>query len=466
MARTSLAHLPVADSLQAGLLLVEVRHGQAQHEPAPRVGLVRVARGQADVEVVHLVLVVPQAAQPVREQPAPGGVLALGGRPVAVVALVRDDPAGPRHDVRDDRHRDRGDEGGDQVAAQHRPVRVHGPCRAARADVPQDRHQAERGQDVEAVPLRGEGQAQHHARRQPPWPPSQAQGLRDPGVRAQHPLLVHRQRVGQSAAGMVPVGHQAAERGQHEEHDDQVEQRGPAHHEMQPVHREQQPRQTAQERGAEQPPADPAQQEHGDRAQHRHHEAPAERREAEHLLAEPDDPLADRRMHHIARVGRDRDGGGVLQDQLVDVLGPGPLVPLVDQRPRVLRVVRLVEYHRVRLVQLPEAQQPGDQGHQQRAAPAGPPDQPVGDVRRDREHRPHLPSGPRVRRVQPVAERDLRAGNMAEAAQPPLPGGRLFAERVPGVLAPLGLGCGTRHRAIVGNASVRRALPVLRGWLM
>ncbi|GAA3484036.1 hypothetical protein GCM10018966_085680 [Streptomyces yanii] len=55
---------------------------------------------------------------------------------------------------------------------------------------------------------------------------------------------------------------------------------------------------------------------------------------------------------------------------------------------------------------------------------------------------------------------------MAEAAQPLLPGRELFTVLVPGVLTLLGFGRSTRHRAIVGNASVRLLSPVLGGWLM
>src|SRR5690606_18511788 len=86
--------------------LVEVGDGAAGDQPAPRVGLVGVRRGQADVELVDLGLVVPQAAPPVGEQPGPVAVAAVLDRPVAVVAAAAvgggEDPAGPGHDVGDD----------------------------------------------------------------------------------------------------------------------------------------------------------------------------------------------------------------------------------------------------------------------------------------------------------------------------------------------------------------------------
>ena len=123
------------------------------------------------------------------------------------------------------------------------------------------------------------------------------------------------QRRRESAPGPVAVDEQRSEGGQHEEHQHQVEQRGAAHHEVQTVHGEQCARQAAQERRAEQPPADPAEHQHRQRAEHRDHEAPAEGREPEQLLADADDPLADRRMHHVAGVGRDRDGRRVLEDR-------------------------------------------------------------------------------------------------------------------------------------------------------
>ncbi len=55
---------------------------------------------------------------------------------------------------------------------------------------------------------------------------------------------------------------------------------------------------------------------------------------------------------------------------------------------------------------------------------------------------------------------------MAEPAQPLLPGRQLFAVLFPGVLTLLGFGRSTRHRAIVGNSSVRPLPPGLGGWLL
>lgn len=164
----------------------------------------------------------------------------------------------------------------------------------ARADVPQDRHQAEREEDVQAAPLGAEGQAQHQTGRPAPGAPAEAGGLGDVRVGAYEPVRVCRQGGRQSGTRAVAVHDQAAEGRQHEEHQHTVEQRGAAHHEVQPVHRHQRARETAQERRAEHPAPDPAQQQHRQRAEQRRHETPAERIEAEHPFAEPDDVLADR----------------------------------------------------------------------------------------------------------------------------------------------------------------------------
>jgi hypothetical protein len=59
------------------------------------------------------------------------------------------------------------------------------------------------------------------------------------------------------------------------------------------------------------------------------------------MLTEPDDPLADRRVHHVARVHRDVHLRRVREDQLVDVLGPVALVPLIDQGPGPSRYIVL-----------------------------------------------------------------------------------------------------------------------------
>ncbi|AGJ55470.1 hypothetical protein F750_2996 [Streptomyces sp. PAMC 26508] len=89
-----------------------------------------------------------------------------------------------------------------------------------------------------------------------------------------------------------------------------------------------------------------------------------------------------------------------------------------------------------------------------------------GERRGHREHAPELAAGAGVGRDQALAQPRLRPWGMAEAAQPLLPGRRLVAGVIPGVVALPGLGRSTRHRAIVGNASVRVVPPVLGGWAM
>lgn len=329
----------------------------------------------------------------------------------------------------------------------------------AGADVPQDRQHTERRQDVQAVPLRAHGQAQQHPRRPAPGAPAEPEGVGDGRVRPDPAVRPGRQRGGQFLPGPVPVDHQGAERGHHEEHQHAVQQRRPAHHEVQPVHRHQRARQTAQERRAEQPAPDPAQQQHAQRPEQRRHEPPAERVEPEQQLPEADHVLADRRVHHVRRVGRHRQAAVLLEHHVVGVLAvlvPADLETAVDERPGVLGVVRLVEYHRPRTAQVPEPHQARQQRHQQRTDPARPAGEPLGQDRRGAQHPPQPGARLRVGRHQPVAYvagRCVLARRVTESAQPPLP-------RRPPLVRCLALpevhgGRGTGHRAIVGNRPVR-----------
>ncbi len=305
-----------------------------------------------------------------------------------------------------------------------------GPGRPAGTDVPQHRHDAERGQDVEAVPLRSEGQAQHQPGPPAPGAPAETEGVADVLVRAD-PAVGARD---------------------HEEHQHAVEQRGPAHHEVQAVDRHQRARQTAEERRAEHPAADPAQQQDGEGPQQRRHEPPAERVEPEHQLAEADDVLADRRVHDIGRVRGNGEVPVRLQDEVVGVLVPVDLVAAVDERPGVLGVVRLVEYHRTGAAQVPEPHQARHQRHQQWTAPA----RPAGDpLREDRRPLPQARARLGVRRHQAVAyvaRGCFLDGRVPESAQPLLPRRPLVVRRL--ALPEVRGGRGTGHRAIVGNPSV------------
>ncbi len=344
--------------------------------------------------------------------------------------------------------RDRGDEGGEDVAAEHGRVRAAGSGDAAGADVPGDGEEAEGGQDVEAVPLGGEGEAQAEPGGEAPGPPAQAQAARDAGVGAHDAVRAGREGGGQPGAGLVAVDEQAAEGGQDEEHQHQVEQGGAAHHEVQAVHGQQQTGQAAEEGRAEEAAADAAEHQYGEGAEQGRHEPPAERFQAEEPLADADDVLADRRVDDVGGVGGDLDRGRVGEDRGVGVLRPAHLEAAVDEGPRVLRVVRLVEYHRLRAAQVPEPQHPGEERHQQRAAPGGERHQPPRRRLADAQALPEPRVGLVVRRHQPLPHPLPRARGVPESAQPLRPGLR---GRVGPVRGGPGRGGGLGHRVIVGN---------------
>ena len=199
----------------------------------------------------------------------------------------------------------------------------------------------------------------------------------------------------QPLARPVAVDDQGAERRQHPEHQQGVEQRGAAVHVLQAVEREQQPGDAAEQRRAEQPAADARDHQDGERAGDGGREPPAERGHAEQPLAGGDDPLADRRVHDV---------GPLAGEQVVQVAGedlhvrrcPVVLVVALDvvlldaevqQRPGVLGVVGLVEDERLGRAEPPEPQEGGERGDEQRPHPAPAPSSGIGRTSRSRTAR-------------------------------------------------------------------------------
>ena len=130
----------------------------------------------------------------------------------------------------------------------------------------------------------------------------------------------------------------------------------------------------AQQGRAEHPARGPAHHEDRQRAQQRHREPPAERAgHAEQLLADGDQPLADRRVHHeVGGVTEDaRRAVGEHHVRLLDRVRHPALVAVLQQRPGLLDVVRLVEHELVRPAELPEPQEAADR-RDQAAARASP----------------------------------------------------------------------------------------------
>jgi hypothetical protein len=183
------------------------------------------------------------------------------------------------------------------------------------------------------APLHGGGAADHDGGGQPPprhaeaWPPGRA------GSRRVEAGLDRREPTGPP---LVAVEHQAAERGQDERHQEDVQQGRPGQHEVHPVEGQQQSGGAAEDRRAEQPARDPDQQEHRQRAEHGSRDPPAELTVGEPATvpAAPEQPFPDA-DEPFAQRGMDHEVAPV-------VLGP-PLDPVVEQLLTLGGVVDLVE---------------------------------------------------------------------------------------------------------------------------
>ena len=157
--------------------LVVVGHRPGEHQPAPRVRPVGMEGLEVGVEVPRLVVVVPEAPQCVGDVRRAG----VGRCPVAQVGVVAaEEPAGPRREVdRGGDEHDRG-EGREGVADQGADPRPADTRRTPGAHVPEQRHQAEHGDEVQPAPLGGAGHAEAEAGEQPPGPPAEPRA--EPGT--------------------------------------------------------------------------------------------------------------------------------------------------------------------------------------------------------------------------------------------------------------------------------------------
>jgi hypothetical protein len=262
----------------------------------------------------------------------------------------------------------------DQSADQPPP----GSCGPTGPDVPEHGHQPERGQEVQTRPLRAAAQAEADPGYHPPRPPDQPRpepgqpGGRPVGGAGLDPPRGH--RGGQPGAGPVPVDQQRTEGGQRPEHHEEVQQPGPAVHEVVPLEGQQQPGHATQQGGPEQPAADPGDHQDGQGAAQGHREPPTEGVVlAEDRLAGRDHPLAHRRVD-------DEVGGGVpdvrgatgkaLVHRGAEARRDAALVPVVQERGPLLDVVRLVEDQLVRTAQLPEPEEPAQRGDHQWPQPS------------------------------------------------------------------------------------------------
>ena len=282
--------------------------------------------------------------------------------------VAAEEPAGPRRQVDGERDQHQRGEGRQRVADQRAEPRPPDAGGAPGAHVPQHRHQPEGRDEVQAAPLGGAGQP-----RGTPRPASRHGRSPSPGPNRRTRCVVEPRR--QPLARAVAVDDQGAERRQHPEHQQRVEQRGAAVHVLHAVDREQQAGDAAEQRRAEQPAADPGDHQHGQGAGHGHHEPPAERRErrtaARRARSSTCRPAGARR-----RTGRRSRCPCRLPARILTFAGSGsplvgrPDVVLLDaevqQRPGVLGVVGLVEDERLGRAEVPEPQHPGDRRDEQR----------------------------------------------------------------------------------------------------
>ena len=317
------------------------------------------------VEAVRRLVVLPQVDQRADDR----GVAQLRVVRVAlrqaVVAVLAEQPARPGRHVGHEHQHARGEQPRQFVEHGVAPRPAY-PGRAADAHLPEQHQQRERRYEVERAPLHRAGAAEQHTCCQPPprpVPPARRRTAGPARLCRVEPAL---QRPRPAPPPGVPVEHQRAERGEHEQQQEDVEDGRAGQHQVVAVEREQQAGRAAEHRGAEHPPPDTDQQQHRQRARHRRSEPPAELRRggdqvarhrdatvrvlvAEGPLADADHPLAQRWMHHVRRA----------------VVLVVPLEAAVDQPVRVLGVVGLVEDLPGREAEPHEAQDRRD-GHHHR----------------------------------------------------------------------------------------------------
>ena len=140
------------------------------------------------------------------------------------------------------------------------------PGRAAGAEVPGHDQAAERERCTRCrstwtrPPRPGTRPAPTRSQRMPELGAAPGPGSPEPGS----PSAAG--RGGEPRPGPVPVDHQQAEGGQHPEHDEDVEDRGAAQHQLQAVQRQQQPGDAAEQGRAGHPADDPGQHQDRQRA--------------------------------------------------------------------------------------------------------------------------------------------------------------------------------------------------------
>ena len=260
----------------------------------------------------------PQRPDGVRHQAALGERLTLL---MSVDRRLRGEPRCIRGEIdaegdeAEDVHR------GSEVAAQRAKPRPRHAVLPPRGHVERQRHQPEEQDEVEPGPLDRNGQAQQHARAEPPPSNPEAGPPRSVGDAALEQDVVH------ARTHLVAVDDQRAEGRHHEHHQEDVQKRRASRDEADAVGDEQQTGDAADQRGAGDSPDDPRHQHHQDDAADRAGESPAQPAVTEQRLAEGQQFLADGRVHHQAV-------SGVVLDTVVAKHLPGlrRVVLLVEDR--------------------------------------------------------------------------------------------------------------------------------------
>ena len=367
MSRTSREH---ADAPQLCRVAVVVEVDRTpEHEPAPRVGLVRVRRVERFVEAVRPERL--RAQRPDRRRhPGPAernaqpeqvqmGRRRVGLGPVPSPPVLTGEPTEIGQQVRPDREREQRTDGRQHRAARDRAGRTAHARGLERAAVPHDGEDDEQDEERQRRPLDRARETEHDAGEQPPRPWAQRRhALCQVGSVGD--------QVGQPAAHLITVEHEAGERGEDEELQEHVQDRRARQHQRKAVARDQQPGDRTEQIRSGHSPGDAGHHDHGERAEDRREHPPAEgvrKPVAEQAAAPADQPLTQRRMD---------------DEQVAAVV----LVAEAQQFLALDRVVRLVEDARVREAERPEP----------------------GEAADDREAGGHRPADPRAR----VAPRDER----------------------------------------------------------
>ena len=293
--------------------------------------------GQRGMEVERFVGVVPQRPDGIRRLPP----LPFADRLPRLIAVDRrlgGEPRRVRQQIQ--RRRNHAEDVGrrSDIASQHPGPGPLYPVGPASRDVHAQRHQPEEHHVVQPGPFRRARQAQQHSGAEPPPPhaePWTPRGVVDPTVQPRN-LHAH--------PDLVAIDHQRAEGPHHEHRHENVEQCGAAGHEADAVGDDEQTGDGADHGRAADPPDDAGHQHRQDHPEHGCAEPPAQAGVAAYRLAEGDQVLAQRGVHHQteARV--------VLHSEVV------------QQLPGLRRVVLLVEDRGAGVGGEAEIHEPGQRG--------------------------------------------------------------------------------------------------------